>query len=129
MFKDFIAIGLFVRNFDKTFDFYKNTLNLKVKTENLKGKFAEFQIGNTTLGLVTKNTASSLFDEKYFGNGIKESGSFTLTVKANSVDRLFEELKAKNVTIISEPKLMPWGWKVMCIKDTEGYIWEICEIK
>ena len=129
MFEDFIAIGLFVRDFEKAFDFYKNTLKLTVKTENLQGKFAEFQIGNTTLGLVTKETASSLFSGKYFENDIKEKGLFTLTVKVSSMEKIFEELKAKGVTIISEPKIMPWGWNVMCIKDTEGYIWEICETK
>jgi len=129
MFDDFIAVGLFVRNFEKALDFYKNTLKLTVKTENLQGKFAEFQIGNTTLGLVTKETATSLFNEKYFENEIKEASLFTLTVKVGSVEKAYEELKTKGVTIISEPKVMPWGWKVMCIKDIEGYIWEICETK
>lgn len=129
MFDEFIAIGLFVRDFNKAFDFYKNTLKLTVKTEDIQGKFAEFQIGNATLGLVTKETASSLFNEKYFENEVKEKGSFTLTVKVSSMEKIYKELKTKDITIISEPKMMPWGWNVMCIKDIEGYIWEICEIK
>lgn len=127
MFDDFIAIGLFVRDFDKAFDFYKNIFGLRVKTENLQNKFAEFQLGNITLGLMTKDTSSKLFNAKYFESEIKEKQSFTITVKVNSVDKLFTELKERGITIISGPKIMPWGWKVMCIKDIEGYIWEICE--
>ena len=128
MFTKFIAIGLFVRDFQSAFTYYKTILKLKVKTKNSKNEFAEFEVGNTTIGLVTEKTASSMFNSHYFSKKAINEQSFTITVQVESVKKSYDELKSSGATIISPPKVMPWGWTVMCIKDIEGNIWEICAL-
>jgi uncharacterized glyoxalase superfamily protein PhnB len=128
MFNDFIAIGLFTKNFRILSGFYKNILDLSVKTLDPENEFAEFQIGNLTIGLVSEKTAANLFDEKYFYNSNRDAQNFTLTVKVDSIAEIYNKIEVlEQAKIISEPHTTPWGWKLFCFKDPEGYIWEVCE--
>ena len=67
MFNKLFAVCLLVEDFDKSFDFYKNTLGLKVNSN--EGKFANFKLGETELAIFQKSEASAMFPVKYMKSG------------------------------------------------------------
>ena len=130
MFNNFIAIGLYTDDFNSTALFYRDVLKLDVISFSLEKEFAEFTIGNITLGLISKNTAKELLGEGgiYFKSA-KIHPSFTLTVKVDSTNELFNKINnINNIKIISPPHTTSWGWNIMLFKDINGCIWEACEL-
>ena len=125
MFNKYMAVGIKINDFDKAFDFYTNILGLSVKTVDKENKFAEVKLGELVIALLTKETLEGMCGYENFSTSEKPSNIFA--VEVSDVKIATEQLKAKGVEFIQEPKTTPWGQKVAYFRDIEGYIWEISE--
>ena len=120
-----MAVGIRINDFDKAFDFYTNILALSVKTVDKENKFAEVKLGELVIALLTKETLEGMCGYENFSTSEKPSNIFA--VEVSDVKTATEQLKAKGVEFIQDPKTTPWGQKVAYFKDIEGYIWELSE--
>ncbi len=121
MFNKLFAVCLLVNDFEKSFKFYKETLGLKVKSQ--EGKFANFKLGETELAVFQKDEAIAMFPKEHMGSG----GGVSIGFQVDNVERTCKELKSKEVEIFEGPKKTPWGQEVAYFKDPDANIWEISE--
>lgn len=124
MFNKCKAVGIKVSDFAKAFNFYKDVLQLEVKTSNPENDFAEFKVGDLVIALLTETTLEEMCGSSYLIN--EKSSNHLFAVEVSNVKDTYRSLKDK-VEFIQKPKTTPWGQKVMYFKDIEGYIWEISE--
>ena len=121
MFDKLFAVCLLVDNFNKSFEFYKETLGLKVNSK--EEGFANFKLGETELAIFQKDAATSMFPKKYMGNG----GGVSIGFQVKDINQACKRLKLKKVEIFEGPKSTPWGQKVAYFRDPDCNIWEISE--
>lgn len=119
MFNKLFANCLLVENFEKSLDFYKNSLGLEVDSH--EGNFANFKLEGTSLAIFQKDDAISMFPRKHMGSG----GGIVLAFQVDDVQKTCEKLKDKGVEIFEEPKTTDWGQTVAYFKDPDENIWEI----
>lgn len=79
---------------EKSFEFYK-TLGLTPKF-HMEKRWAEFELGNTKLGLCP--TEKEL-PERHTG----------IVLEVENLDKLYQDLLAKDITFVNEPKEAPHG--------------------
>ncbi len=121
MFTEIFALCLLVNDFEKSLDFYKNTLELEVNSTN--SKFADFKLGATSLAIFQKDEATQMFSSKY----IKTGGGSVIAFQVTNINKSCESLKLKGVEIIEDPKTTAWGQKVAYFLDPDLNIIEISE--
>jgi catechol 2,3-dioxygenase-like lactoylglutathione lyase family enzyme len=119
MFNKLFAICLLVEDFDKSFDFYKNTLGLTVNSN--EGKFANFKLGETELAIFGKDEAVAMFPSEHMGSG----GGAVIGFQVDDVERACKDLKSKGVEVFEGPKTTAWGQTVAYFKDPDKNIWEV----
>ncbi len=121
MFNKLFAVCLLVNDFDKSFDFYKNVLGLKLNSN--EGKFANFKLGETELAIFQKSEAIAMFPTKYMGNG----GGTVIGFQVENVEKTCKKLVEKGIKIFEEPKKTAWGQTVAYFNDPDHNIWEVSE--
>lgn len=119
MFNKLFAICLLVEDFNKSFSFYKNTLGLKVNSQ--EGKFANFKLEGTELAIFQKDEATAMFPKENMGNG----GGIVIGFQVDDVKKTCEEMKTKGVEIFEGPKKTEWGQTVAYFNDPDDNIWEV----
>jgi len=122
MFKKLFAICLLVNDFDKSFDFYKNILELEVNSN--EGRFANFKLGETELAIFQKSEAVAMFPTKY----MKSGGGAVIAFQVKNVEVTCKKLEEKGVNIFDGPKKTAWGQTVAYFNDPDDNIWEISQI-
>ena len=121
------CIRLLVRDFDKCFQFYAETLGLNVTWGKPGGDYASFDIGIPS-GL-------SIFKSDLMANTIGNSDKqlpvnnrekIAIILKVADVDKAYEELSRNDVSFINKPVDMTgWGIRVAHFRDPEDNLIEI----
>lgn len=119
MFNKLFANCLLVNNFDKSLSFYKDVLGLEVNS--MDGKFADFKLGETSLAIFEKESATVMFPKE----NMKQGGGIILAFQVENVQKTCDELKLKGVQIFEGPKTTSWGQTVAYFKDPDENIWEV----
>lgn len=121
------CIRLLVKDFDKCFKFYAETLDLKVTWGKLGGDYASFDVG-TQVGLsIFKSDLMSVA----IGNSDKSlpldnREKMAMILKVENVDNSYQNLLKKEVGFIKEPSDMTgWGIRVAHFRDPENNLIEI----
>ena len=114
---------LYVNDFDKTMEFYKDVLGLPVKMQ--QGTYVEFDTGYTTLAVNTRQSVQELTGLNVL-EGDSTSKTFEVGFVVESVEETIEALRQKGVNIVKEPVTKPWGQTVAYVSDPDGHYIEIC---
>src|SRR5688572_18062202 len=114
---------IMVRDFDKSFKFYQDTLEFKTVT-NEKG-FAAFKIGDSTLAVLDISMAADMISEEAIQPAKEFIPRSLFAVFMDDCDAEYERLKAKGVHFIKPPVTQPWGQHTAYFTDPDGNIWEI----
>src|ERR1700756_57154 len=106
-------VGIPVKDQERARAFYREKLGFKVATDQPMGpgqRWIELRIGGAETRVV-------LFTPK--GHEDRVGTFFNGSFETDSVQKTFEELKAKGVEFTQEPKTEPWGTSAL-FKDSEG---------
>ena len=116
-------IILLTDHYDKSLEFYKETLGLHLQREALDEKFAQFQLKNNCyLAVYGRKEMEKLLGKKKAG---RPGGAIYAFAETENVDKTAKELKAKGVTFIKEPFTQSWGQRTAYFSDPDGHIWQI----
>jgi len=106
-------VGIPVKDQERALAFYTEKLGFKVATDQPMGggkRWIELRIGGAETRVV-------LFTPE--GHEDRVGTFFNGSLEADSVQKTYEELKAKGVEFTQEPKTEPWGTSAL-FKDSEG---------
>ena len=105
--------GIPVHDQERALAFYRDTLGFKVATDQPMGpgqRWIELRIGGAETRVV-------LFTPE--GHEDRVGTFFNGSFQCDNVQKTYEELKAKGVEFLHEPKTEPWGTFTI-FKDSEG---------
>lgn len=124
------CIRLLVKDFDKCFKFYSETLGLHVTWGKIGGDYASFDIG-----LKSNVMGFSIFKSdlmaKAIGNSEKSLPAdhrekTAIILKVDDVDKSYQDLSDKGVKFINKPTDMTgWGMRAAHFRDPENNLLEI----
>src|SRR4051794_20842865 len=106
-------ITLWVRDFERTVRFYKDTLGLPLVEIN--EAFARFGTGGTQLA----------FHALEPGHPVPGNRQLEIHFDVADVDSVYEELRGRGVEFNEPPANMPWGVRMAAFNDPEGWTVEL----
>jgi uncharacterized glyoxalase superfamily protein PhnB len=122
-----IAPSIRVKDIEKSLHFYTKMLGFQAsdKLTRRDGKVAHVSVGFDSALLMlspvdyvrTAQTKENLEKNKV-GVGVEFYIGMNATKK---LDEFFDEVKAKGITVINEPKTEFWGDRIFTVKDPDGY--------
>lgn len=122
-----IAPSIRVKDMQKSLDFYTKTLGFKTtdKLTRKNGSIAHASVGFDSPLLMlspTENVRTPETKEELANNKVGVGVDFYIGMNGSKkLDTFFTEIKAKGITVITEPKLEFWGDKIFTVTDPDGY--------
>lgn len=114
MSKKIAFITILVKNYDDAIRFYKEKLGFELLANNDFGNgkrwVAVAPSNNNETSIVLVETDS---DEKLNRLGSQVANHVLLVIHTDDCHRDYEQMKAKGVHFIGEPKSVPWGIEVV----------------
>ncbi len=120
-------IRLLVKNFEKSFKFYNETLGLKCTWGDKNAVFASFDIGLPSgLAIFKEELMAETTGAKKAESISVSNDKFAIIIEVENVDDMFETLQKNSINFITKPKDMEaWGIRVAHFRDPEGNLLEI----
>lgn len=118
LFRKIGTVILFVSDMERSIDFYKNTLDLPLKTSS--HDWVEFFKDGTTLAMHPMKKGLKV----KAGSG----GGMLVGFMVGNMGETCQKLKRKNVKFLKEPKEEPFG-KHAVILDPDGHMISIVQLK
>lgn len=116
IFKKVGAVILLVSDMDKSISFYRDVLNVPLKTQS--NDWTEFITSGTVIAL---HPSRKKVEEK-------QQSSMLIGFMVSDLDNIAKQLREKGVKFFKEPKEEPFG-KHAIIEDPDGHLISIAEIK
>src|SRR6266851_4194340 len=107
MLKRIDAAVLFVEDLERSKAFYRGKIGLKLKSED-QG-FAEFELENTTIGLLDISTAQDMITKEVVAASRPSGARFQLAAYVDDVNGMYEELKTRGGEFLKPPTDQSWG--------------------
>lgn len=121
------CIRLLVKDFDRCFTFYSESLGLNVSWGNIGGDYASFDIGIPSgLSIFKSDLMASVIEnsEKTLPTDHREK--IAIILKVDNVDESYQTLLARGVQFINKPTDMTgWGLRACHFRDPENNLIEI----
>jgi catechol 2,3-dioxygenase-like lactoylglutathione lyase family enzyme len=116
------AVTLFVRDLDRTAEFYQEAFGLHADRPDPDTAMLKFK--NVYVFLHKAAAAQDPVPE-VMAEARKGAGQFAIIV--DDVDAVCSELTARGVEVITGPADRPWGMRTVTFADPAGHIWEIAQ--
>ena len=121
-------IALFVVDVERSLIFYRDVLGFRFD-KPAKVDSAEGYSGRLKIGLYDRLWLSKLFG--YRGEQPISGHPFLLSMSVDNLNQVYEQMCERQTTIpidiISPPQIMPWGQKVLFLRDPDGNLLEIVQ--
>ncbi|MEA5504721.1 VOC family protein [Halotia wernerae UHCC 0503] len=119
-------IRLLVSNFKDCFLFYRDVLGFGIDWGDENSWYAELHTGeNIKLALFRKELMAEAVPSAYQPGAIECHNKVALVFSVDNVDELYQYLKEKNVTIVTQPQNRPaWGLRTVHFRDPDGNLIE-----
>ena len=109
-------VTVFVTDFDKSLDFYTQTLGMEIDYTDKK-VWAQFKSGEDVSLAIEK------CDRNYVEQGSKMVGRFVgVTLMVDNIEDQCNRLVAKGVEFTGRPEKQHWGGTLAHLKDLEGNV-------
>lgn len=122
-------IALFVSDVGRSLIFYRDALGFRFE-KPAKPDSAEGYSGSLKIGLYDRSWLPKLFGDR--GKQIISGNPFLLSMTADDLDQVYQELCDRqtrhNVDIIAPPQVMPWGQRILFLRDPDGNLLEIVQV-
>ena len=117
---------LYVDDVEKTMDFYAEAFGLKKGFLHESLQYGEMETGDTRLGFVAHETASSHGFEYEKMTAKKIAAAFEIGLVTKDVEKAFAIAVKAGALSVCKPKEKPWGQVVSYVRDCNGFLVEIC---
>jgi lactoylglutathione lyase len=125
-------IALFVVDVQRSLIFYRDVLGFSFDKLN-KADSAEGYSGRLKIGLYDRLWLPKLFGDR--GEQPISGNPFLLSMSVDNLDQVYEQIykqmcdrqTAIPIDIISPPQIMPWGQKILFLRDPDGNLVEIVQ--
>jgi len=123
----FNNIRLLVKDFDKCFAFYKETLGLECTWGALGENYASFNIGIPSgLALFSAELMNSAIGNENQAPAEKLNDKTTIVLQVDDISETYADLQERGVDFMAAPRDMPaWGITVAHFRDPEDNLIEI----
>lgn len=117
---------LYVEDVEHTIAFYTEAFGFTKKFITTEKDYAELETGSTTLAFAAHSVAD------YNGVPIVKSDpatpppAFELTFVTDDINGTFAQVINAGAVLIKEPAEKPWGQMVGYVRDSNGFLIEIC---
>jgi len=117
---------LYVDSVRDTLAFYEAAFGLRRRFIDDEGTYAEFDTGNTVLGLVAHSVAGSHGFSYQAVAPSDDAPGFEIGFVTDDVSAAFAAAVKAGATPVSEPATKPWGQTASYVRDMNGFLVEIC---
>ena len=117
---------LYVSDVEKTMDFYAKAFALKKGFFHESKTYGEMVTGDTKLGFVSHELASSHGFEYKKASLKKKSPGFEIGFVTTEVQKAYDKALRAGAMEVLSPKEKPWGQVVSYVRDCNGFLVEIC---
>lgn len=121
-------IALFVTDVQRSQIFYRDVLGFSFE-KPATTEHAEGYSGKLKIGLYDRLWLAKLFGDR--GEQPISGNPFLLSMSVDHLDQVYQQICDKQtnipIDIISLPKMMPWGQKILFLGDPDGNIVEIVQ--
>lgn len=125
---NFSYTRLYVDDYDRCLQFYKDLLGLEITMTSQVDRYVELTDGETKLSIMCRSKL-----KEYFGNrtpvkfGTKDD-AIAISFGVKDVDEACKYLENKEVEIVSQPwDFRDWGVKLALVRDPEGNLIELIQ--
>ena len=109
-------VTVFVTNFEKSLDFYTNTLGMEIDYTD-KENWAQFKSGEDVSLAIEKS------EPDYVEQGSKMVGRFVgVTLMVDDIQEQYSRLAGKGVEFTGRPEKQSWGGTLAHLKDLDGNV-------
>lgn len=123
-------IALFVSDVTRSLIFYRDVLGFSFE-KPAKPDGAEGYSGKLKIGIYDRSWLSKLFGEQ--GEQSVSGNPFLLSMTVDNLEQVYQQLCNQQanmqINIIAPPTVMPWGQKILFLKDPDDNILEIVQSK
>jgi lactoylglutathione lyase len=116
----------YVDDVESTMTFYSKAFGLEAGFLHESKQYGEMATGDTKLGFVNHETASSHGFEYEKMDISKKPFAFEIGLVTNDVETAFNKAVKAGAEAISKPATKPWGQVVSYVRDCNGFLVEIC---
>lgn len=118
---------LYVEDVEKSVVFYENVFGFSRKFISPDNDYGELITGETTLSFASKTLASQNLKDGFIESKLKEKPfAIELGFITDDVGELVQKATSFGAILVTEPKQKPWGQIVAYVRDTDGFLLEIC---
>ena len=117
---------LYVDDVEKTMEFYSRAFELSANFLHESKQYGEMATGQTRLGFVHHETASSHGFDYARTESSKPPPAFEIGLITEDVEGAFKRALEAGAVTVAEPDKKPWGQVVSYVRDLNGFLVEIC---
>jgi len=117
---------LYVDDVEKTMHFYASAFDLQIGFLHESKTYGEMKTGETKLGFVAHELASSHGFSYERVTIEKKAPAFELGFVTANVKDAYERAVQCGAQEVSPPHVKPWGQTVSYVRDCNGFLVEIC---
>lgn len=119
-------IILYVPNVADAVAFYESAFGLKCGFSHEGGDYAEMATGETKLAFASEELAESHGFAFRRTKTNDDAPSVELALVTGEVQAAFDKAIEAGATVTKPPTQQPWGQTVSYVRDSNGYLVEIC---
>lgn len=118
---------MLVADYRACFRFYRDVLGFEVAWGDEDGQYAEFKAGNGVIALYKRELMAEAVGAAGKPGEADTQDRAALIFEVEDVDATCEELAARGVELVTEPRDRPdWGVRTAHFRDPEGNLMEVC---
>lgn len=118
---------LYVEDVEKSIEFYENVFGFTRKFISPDNDYGELNTGETTISFASKKLASHNLSEGFIESSLEDKPfAIELGFITEDVGELVQKATSFGAVLVTEPKKKPWGQVVAYVRDTDGFLLEIC---
>jgi lactoylglutathione lyase len=119
-------IRLLVDDYPACFRFYRDVMGFPIAWGDENGPYADFKAGDAMLALYDRRLMAEAVGGADLPFSAEAMDRYALTFAVESVDRVCDELRGKDVPLETEPQDRPvWGVRTAHVRDPDGNLIEI----
>ncbi len=118
---------LYVRDVEKTIDFYEKAFGFIKKFITPDNSYGELMVGVTTLSFASITLASSNLKDGFTESSLTNKPfGIEIGFTTDKVEETVQSAINAGGTLLESPKTKPWGQVVAYVRDIDGFLIEIC---